>query len=136
MSRQDQYSVTVTIGGIDFGTWDTLSGGEIDSEENTYRPGGMAEAISLGGAVTVGAVTVSRLYDLAIDHANVKKYSAAVGSAKAVVKKTALGVDKKPVGDPLIYTGTLKSVSFPEHDSTSSDPGMIELEITPSGGIG
>jgi hypothetical protein len=53
--RQDTRSVTVTIfrPGTDIpiikGIWDKKSGGQMDSEETVYHPGGMADPVSLGG---------------------------------------------------------------------------------------
>jgi len=68
MSTSRQYQVTVTIDGVDYGVWDTFSGGEVASEEVKYRPGGMAAQVSLGGSTTVENITVSRLYVLERDH--------------------------------------------------------------------
>jgi hypothetical protein len=50
MSRLDQYNVTVSLDGTPLGTFDKMTGGEIDSEETKYKPGGMAPQVSLGGS--------------------------------------------------------------------------------------
>lgn len=136
MSRQDQYSVSVTVDGIRLGVWDTLEGGEVDSEETKFKPGGMAPSVSLGGSVEVGNVTVSRLYDLARDHSIVHWLLGRVGRAQVVVSKQPLTADAAAYGSPIVYRGILKSVTPPEVDSTGSDPSMIELEVTPGGSIG
>jgi len=134
MSRQDQYNVTVsvTIGGEtkDLGTFDQFGGGEIDSEEALYHPGGMAAAIQLGGRVNVGNVTVARLYDLTRDHPLVGWLVKGVGNGEVTATKTSMTVDKRAVTNPLVYQGKLKRVSPPEHDSESSDAALIELEIS------
>lgn len=134
MSRQDQYNVTVTVsyGGTarDLGTFDSLSGGEIDSEETKFWPGGLGQQISLGGRRTVNNVTVSRLYDLARDHPNMGWLSGGIGKADVTVTKTSITVDGVASGRPLVYRGKLKQLTPPEHDSESSDAAMYELEIS------
>ena len=141
-SREDQYNVTVAIdapdpkNNINLGTFDKMSGGDQDSEETKYRPGNMGDEISLGGNRMVSNITVSRIYDLARDHNDVKKILALVGVGNVTVTKQPLDVGKNPFGSPIVYTGTLKSVKLPDHDSTSSSPGMLELEISAAGTIG
>lgn len=130
MSREDQYNVTVEVGGENLGTWDKLSGGEIDSEEAKYRPGGMAAQVSLGGYRNVGNLTVSRLYDLTRDHSRMAFLLNRVGKADVTIVKQSLDVDGNAFGKALVYTGKLKAVTPPDHDSESSDPAMLEIEIS------
>lgn len=134
MSREDQYNVTVSIsyGGTskDLGTFDSLSGGEVDSEETKFWPGGLSQQLSLGGRRSVNNVTVGRLYDLARDHQNVAWLFGGVGKANVTVAKTVLDVDGNAYGRPIVYKGTLKQVTLPDHDSESSDAAMFELEVS------
>lgn len=133
-TRQDQYDVTasVTYGGTthDLGTFDTFSGGEADSEETKYNPGGLAEQLSLGGRRTVGNVTVGRIYDLARDHPLMGWLLAVAGRADLTVVKTPLNPDGVAVPSPLVYRGKLKAVSPPEHDSNSNDAATWEMELS------
>ena len=39
VTTEDRLLVTMTLAGIDTGTWDTLTGREMDSEGDMYRPG-------------------------------------------------------------------------------------------------
>lgn len=135
MSRQDQYAVTLTVDNIDFGIWDKLDGGEVDSEELKYKPGGMGAHVSLGGSVEVGNLTLSRLCLLERDHAQIHFLIERVGKANVVVNRQPLDVDANAYGDALVYTGKLKAVSPPEVDSESSDAGLLEIEITPAGTV-
>lgn len=135
MSLESQYSVTVKVGTLNLGVFDRFSGGEVDSEETKYSPGAMGPQVSLGGKTTVGNITVGRLYDLTRDHVIAKQLIAAVGKADCVVTKQPLDADRNPYGAPLVYTGKLKSLSFPDHNSESSDPAMMELEISSAGTI-
>lgn len=134
MSREDQYNVTIsaTISGTtrDLGTFDGFSGGEIDSEETKFWPGGLGEQISLGGRREVANFTVNRLYDLVRDHPIMGWLAGGVGKGTIVASKQPIDPDRNAVGRPLVYRGTLKTVTPPDHDSESSDAGKWEMEVT------
>jgi hypothetical protein len=131
MSRLDQYNVTVSIDGTNYGTFDKMTGGAIDSEELKYRPGAMGAEISLGGPVTVSNITVSRLYVLNRDHGFVPAWKGKVGKGVVTVTKQPLDINRAPFGNPIVYSGTLKTLTLPEPDSEGTgSAGMIEMEIT------
>lgn len=130
MSRLDQYNVTVSVDGTALGTFDKMTGGELDSEETKYKPGGMVPQVSLGGSKTVNNVTVSRLFRLDRDLGLLPLLKSRVGKGVVYASKMSLDVDGNPYGTPLVYNGTLKQVKFPEPDSESSSAAMIELEIS------
>ena len=132
-TREDTWLVNVTIGGRALGVFDGFSGGEIDSEEALYSPGGMAAEISLGGRRTIGNVTVNRYCDRALDWPLIKWLTAQVGAARCSIGYTPLDPSGARGGDPLTYSGTLKTVTPPEHDSTGNDAAQIELEFTCDG---
>ena len=131
--RKDQHRVTVTVDGRSLGVWDVLTGGETDTDELTYKPGGMAPAISLGGIVTVGQLIVSRIYQLERDHLQVHWLLGRVGKGNVVINKAVLDEDRNAFGQPLVTRGKLKRVTPPEVDSNSTDAATIEIEITPQG---
>jgi hypothetical protein len=140
MARKDQYDTRVSVDGQDLGTFDTLTGGESDTTELTYKPGGMAPQVSLGGLVTIGQVVLGRLYVLDRDHQNSNGTGIAwllsrVGKGQVVVTKQPLDIDGNAFGKPLVYKGTLKRVTPPEVDSQSTDAALVELEVTPAGTI-
>lgn len=134
MSRQDQFNVTasVKIGGVtrDLQTFDKFDGGDVDSEEALYHPGGMVAAIQLGGRVNVSNVTIARLYVLTRDHPIMGWLISGVGRGDVTVTKTSLTVDKAAVLNPLVYQGKLKRIGPPPHDSESSDANLWELEVS------
>ena len=135
--REDQFNVTVSIDGLgNLGTFDKFTGGSIDSDEQKYSPGGMAPPVSLGGAVTMSNVVVSRLVDLVRDWDLMHKLLAAVGIATITAAKQPLDVNKVPYGRPLVYQGTIKQVTMPDHDSTSSNPAVMDIEFVPTGTVG
>jgi hypothetical protein len=133
--RKDQWAVGVIINGRNLGIWDSLTGGEVDSADTTYRPGAMGDPISLGGQITVGTLTVGRLYDLQRDLPLIHWLISQVGAGTVTISKKALDPDKNVFGKPLTYTGRLKKVTPPEVDSESSDAALITLDITPVGTV-
>jgi hypothetical protein len=138
-TREDTYQVTVHIEDmasgvmVDHGVWDKQSGGDLDSTDTVYRPGGMAPPISLGGPKSTTNITVSRLYRLNRDHATVAKLLAAVGSGKMTVAKQPLDIEGNVFGKPIVWSGRLKTVKTPPHDSEASGASLIELEMTVEG---
>jgi len=132
--RKDQHRVTVIVDGVKLGVFDVLTGGETDSDELKYRPGGMGPVESLGGVVTVGQLIVSRLYKLQRDHLRIHWLLGRVGKGQVVVNKAVLDPDGNAFGKPLVTKGVLKRVTPPEVDSNATgDAAIIELEITPEG---
>src|SRR4051812_30158701 len=137
MSRQDQYAITMSVDNVDLGIWDKLTGGEVDSEEAKFKPGNMGAHVSLGGSVEIGNLTISRLYDLARDHLGANGHGVhwligRAGKGQVTVNRQPLDVDGNAYGRPLVYTGTLKTVTPPEVDSESSDAALLECEVTPA----
>ena len=137
-TRADTWAINVELeydGNLhDLGVWDKMTGGEVDSAEAKYYPGGLAAAISLGGRKEVGNVTVSRLYRLVRDHQNLAaRFINGAGRADVKIKRQPLDIDGNSFGSPIVYYGTLKRVTFPEVDSESSDAALVELEVTVAG---
>lgn len=133
--RNDQYAVTVNVDGEPLGIFDTQGGGEADSEESLYHPGGMQGAVSLGGRQTVSAITVGRLYDLGRDHDLVRRLMNKRGKARASVSRQPLDVDGNPYGAPFVFSGTLKTVTLPDVDSESNDAAVWTMTITTESSI-
>lgn len=130
MSRQDQYNVTVTVDTTQLGTFDKMTGGELDSEELKYKAGGMVPEISLGGSESVSNITLQRLYRLDRDLPLLPFLKSRVGKGAVTVSKQSLDVDGNPFGTPLIYNGKLKKVSPPEVNSEGANAALLELEIS------
>jgi hypothetical protein len=134
-TREDTWLVTVAVDGRPLGVFDTKAGGEIDSEETKYAPGGMAAEISLGGRRTIGNVTVGRYCDRTRNWPIIKWLSDRVGSGRVAIGVTPLAFDATPGGQQMGYTGTLKQVTPPDIDSTGSDAAKLELECTIDGEV-
>lgn len=135
--RQDTRAVLVTVfrPGTDIpiikGIWDKKTGGQVDSEETIYHPGGMVDPVSLGGRRNMENVTVSRLCRLQRDWQAIPSLIAGVGKSRVVIADQPLDFDGHATGiKSLVYSGTLKRVTPPDADSESSGPAMLEMEIT------
>lgn len=134
MSRVDQHLTTAVIDGEPWGVFDTFEGGEADSEETRYRPGGMAPQKSLGGRATVGTITIGRLLELETDWARVLRlHETRTGKAWVTVSRQPLDIDGNPYGEPQVKRGKLKTVTLPDSDSESDDPAVWTMTITPEG---
>src|SRR5262245_29831323 len=132
-TREDTHILTMSLDGgpagvKDLGIWDQKEGGEIDSEENKYKPGAMAGEISLGGTKTLGNLTFRRYYDWARDDPIMGFLIRAVGAGRGILGIQMLDVHGNPQGGLLGYGGTLKTVTPPDLDSTSNDPAMLSTE--------
>lgn len=139
--RQDTWDVSMTVTWpgdslpTELGTFDKVTGGEVDSDDTKYYPGGMAEPISLGGRRTAGNLTLSRIYRLQRDHRIAQRWINAVGSVSCEVQRTPLWRDghaQRGLG-PIVYEGTIKRISWPDIDSEASGAGLFEVEVTVSG---
>lgn len=128
------FDVTAWIDEIGpLGTFDTFTGGGVDSEELKYHLGGMSGVISLGGLSEVDNVVIGRIYLLERDNTYVGRLLDTPGKRGMVIAKQPLDADGNVWGRPLIYLGTHKRCTPPEHDSNAgADPAIIELEMTPS----
>lgn len=140
-TRQDTYAVTVWVEDpatgilVDIGIFDKMTGGEVDSDNTTYRPGNMGDPVDMGGTRTVSNVVVSRLARLGGDLAStaVMRRVRGAGNARMRVSKQPLTIEGVKEGGAIVYNGTLKRVAFPEVDSESTSAGLIELEMTIKG---
>lgn len=136
MGQQNQYANTLVVDGRPLGVFDTWSGGEADSDEVKYSPGGMGAEEAHGGRQVVGNVTLGRMYKRDRDHELVRWLISRRGRAKVVASRQPLDRDGNAFGRPLVYTGILKAVSPQDVDSNSSDPDIFEVEISTDGTIG
>lgn len=134
--RDNQNLVSATIDGVDLGVFDTFEGGDADSDETKYFPGGMAPQRTLGGLPMVTNVTVGRLYDLARDHDIVRGLMNRQGKAQMTVSKQPLDIDGNPFGRPIIYHGILKTITPPKSDSNSNSASVWTAVLSTEGSAG
>lgn len=131
--RDDTWEWSVYLDGVTIGVWDTKDGGEVDSDDNLFKPGGMADQYSLGGSVNVSNLTFSRNYRKGRDHPESQRLINRAGKGKIRAVGVPLDHDGVKFGKPFTYNGTLKRVAFPKHDSNSNAAAMVEIEVTVAG---
>ena len=138
-ARPDTYVVNVRIehpvsgAMINYGTFDKVDGGEIDSGTKTHNPGGMVIPIALAGPKTVSNLVVTRAYRLARDHDVIQQLIDSVGRSSTIVTVQPLDADGNAYGTPITYLGILKSVTPPSPDSQSSTAALLSLEVVVEG---
>jgi len=129
-SRQDTWLTHFQIDNWFLGAWDQFSGGEIDSEEAKYRPGGMDYEISLGGRVTYGNVTVAKYWENWLSQSLYPWAIGRVGKARIYICRYPMTADFVQIGRGVAYQGTLKRISVPDYDSMGTDVALMEAECT------
>ena len=140
-TRQDTWLISVLIEDIntgkmlDYGTWDKLTGGVKQAQATTYRPGGMAPPISLGGVPTVTNCVVSRNARMVRDLQNVQQLIDGVGKAAMRITRTPLDFDGHPLAGVggTVYNGTLDRITLPDIDSEGNAAALLELEMVVEG---
>jgi hypothetical protein len=129
-TRQDTWQITVHLGGNTTGVWDKRTGGELDSEETKYSPGGMNPQLSLGGRHVPGNVVLQRIYDRVADHAILQDWLDGVGHEVVDVYTQPMDPNGNVYGPSIYHTGKLKKVAFPDVDSESSTAALFEIEVS------
>jgi hypothetical protein len=132
-ARQDTWIINVHLNGNTLGVWDKKTGGELDSDEVKYYPGGMAMPQSLGGRRTTGNLTLQRLFDRVDDLSKINTILNAVGKGKVDVAQRVMDLDGNPVGRAVHWTGILKRAQVPDVDSESTTAALLEIEVSVSG---
>lgn len=132
-TRQDTFRVRLQVDHVKFGVWDKKTGGDMDSNELKYSPGGMVPQISLGGQKMPANVVLQRIYDVVDDNDRINLLLAGVGRHDATVHQQPLDFDGNPFGKAIVWHGTLKRVTVPDVDSEGNAAALVEVEITVSG---
>jgi hypothetical protein len=131
-TRQDTFTLVVQVEGNSLGIWDKKTGGDLDSDEVKYYPGGMGDALSLGGRLVPNNVTLQRLYDLQDDHDNINYLLQAVGHGAVKVTQRPLQLNGQGYGKLVTWNGILKRVLIPDVDSEATSAALIEIEVSVS----
>lgn len=132
-TRQDTWIIRLDLNGKPLGVWDKKTGGELDSDDVKYNPGGMVPPIMLGGKRTTGNVTLQRIYDRFDDHDKINELFAAAGKGRVKISQRPMDMDGNEFGKSIIYVGILKRVSPPDVDSESTTAALYEIEATING---
>lgn len=77
---------------IDYGTWDKVDGGEIDSGSTAMRSAGIVTPVSLGGPPSISNLVVTRGYRFQRDHQVLQQMIDSVGRSSVTVTIQPLDV--------------------------------------------
>ena len=128
--RSDMFQLQVSVAGVNIDTisWDSVEGGELQSDDTSFNPGGMQPQIALGGKRSRSAMTVKRIWSDALLGSYVALDNVA-GNAPVTISVQTLSASKQPVGSPLVYTGILQTCTRPGFDSSSSSVVYLQLVV-------
>lgn len=128
--REDQALITVSVGGVPYGTaWNEAEGGNLEQDDAKARPGGMGMEQSAGGPASRSDLSVRINMD-DIVAGWIPTHEAACNNVTEVVVGIAwLGPDRLPLGTRLTRRGTLKAVNPPDLGG-GADVGLYELVVS------
>jgi len=135
-TRADTWTIIVQLGTgsgnmTNLGVWDKKTGGDLDSDEVKYYPGGMVGVEALGGRLNPTNLTLQRIYDRVDDAQYVNRLFNGVGNESVTVTQHPMNLDGSLYGPKrVIWTVVLKRVRFPDVDSETTGAALIEIEVT------
>ena len=116
------------------GPWRSKSGTEITAPDDKVQPGHMQSAVSLGGAPSVGNITVTALFTYAQWQGLSRQVASRVGVGAATITELWLDKQKKVFGQGDTNTGTLVRLKKPDYDAENGNsPAVVELEFSVDG---
>jgi hypothetical protein len=127
--KESDWTWHLRVDATDLGYWAEKEGGGVDSEDSTYAD--WDGDLVLGGKRTREDVTLRKGYREAV-HKVYRWLDARAGDGKAgrcTITGTPVGDDGVSWGDPIVFTGVLKSVKAPDSSKGSSDAGKLEVVV-------
>lgn len=123
----------VEVAGFD-GYFASKSGGEVSAETSKVWDGGKLSPDVMSSPAETDNVTVSRPYRPGIHGPKLSQLAKLVGRFRTTVSVWDTDPDLGPIGTPVVYADALLvKLTRPEHDASSSDPGVFELEFAVTG---
>jgi hypothetical protein len=130
-TREDQIDIRVTLDGAPYGgSWDSISGGDKDS--NTVKIRVKGKEIDIGGPATRADLTVGiQLSDQTA--AWIRTFDSRCGKGALKVSASLLDGDLNVIWGPFTRTGTVKGTTgIPDMDKANSSPGAAKFLFTMS----
>lgn len=123
----------VSLGEVDIGYWSTKTGGEISATTTEVFDGGSLTPTHLASPATTKNVILSKPYRNSQDQALFKRLAPLVGIWRTTVTVQDTDASLIPVGEPTVYPACLLvRIQPPDHDASSGDGKMLEIEVAPS----
>lgn len=119
---------------IDDEPWDLFEGDELKTAGLKVYPGGMKDAIELGGTPEPEPIKIARKWSDPLI-AIYKPLRALVGNGPAEVSVTTLNAVKQPTGETDTYAGIVLAVKRPMYKAGPSEEIMLEVTIGTHAGV-
>jgi hypothetical protein len=126
---EQQWLVTLNVGGFDYGVFDTFTGGDVTAPAVKHRPGGMGPEVTYNSLPMYSDVTVGRVYSTQRDHPLIAQLHTQAGNQLASITLQPLDDNGVPWGSPRVYQGRLISIKDGKTDSNSNSPRVFEVDI-------
>lgn len=129
-SAQRQFLVSVA--GISVGYWSSKSGGGVEADTSDVYNGGDLNPEKLASPATTSNVTLGRPYSVVRDDPIWHRLAKLCGRWRTSVTVQPTDENLTPMGQPTVYPDALLvRCEPPEHDASSGDASMFELEFAP-----
>jgi hypothetical protein len=125
--------VTLNLAGIDCGDWETISGREMDSDGDAYRPLPGQSQVAMGGPKTYSDITLTRTYLTERDAQLVRTLRTLGPKAVGSCTESELDDDYNAFGEKTTWSVRLKGLTAPDSDRDSANRKKLEVTLTVSG---
>jgi hypothetical protein len=128
MKTKRQIRASLSIGGVDYGLFDSVTGIVTDGDETKYTPADGIRRTAVGEAQD-GNPVLSRMYESSRDGV-IGKNRRALHGQPALVTPYDRDEDGNWQQNISPVEGAVKTITCPEGDSDSNDTTMISIEIS------
>lgn len=129
MATEDRTLVTLKLGALTTGVWETLTGRETDSEGDVYRPAPGSAQRADGGPRTYSEAVVMRTWDDARDGPIYRTLNAAGSRSSGSLSEQPLDADYNAFDTPTVWPVRLKGIKRPDVDVNGANRKMFEISM-------
>jgi hypothetical protein len=127
MPSQDRTRVSLRLNNVDYGDWDTMTGREVTSTGDKYRPGpGKAER-AFGGPSSYADIVLSRTYLEEVDGPIYKTFVQYAARLSGSITEQPLDIDYNVFGSKTTWPVRFQGVKRPDVDIMSGNRKIIEV---------
>lgn len=129
MALKNAFRASLNVAGVDYGSWDALTGGDFDTNEVKYTPFDEEQRVYVGQKTT-NNVTLERDYVEAIDGPLLAKDLRGQSATGVILDRDANGnfQQNRPP-----YRGVVKTIIPPDYDSNDSST-VVKIQVVISCG--
>jgi hypothetical protein len=128
MKTKQQIRASLSIAGVDYGLFDTVTGIVTDGDETKYTPADNVQRTAVSESQD-GNPVLSRMYESSRDGV-IGKNRRALHGQPALVTPFDKDEDGNWQQNIAPVEGAVKTITCPEGDSDSNDTAMISIEVS------